>query len=213
MRKVTQLLIVDDDPEIRSLLSSILSVSGYATRAADNGFSALAAMRESMPEIIVSDLNMPEMSGFELLSIIRRRFPQLRVVAMSSAFSSGSIPTGVAADAFYEKATGVAQLLASITKVQDDELPAEEIRDASSPMWVPIPSGRAAHNSYILLSCPECLRIFPKLLSNSSFVIHKVRCVFCASAVHYALVEEAALPDAPAARSPSGYGTALVDLP
>ena len=43
---------------------------------------------------------MLDMSGFELLSVIRRRFPKVTAIAMSSAFSDGVTPAGVAADAF-----------------------------------------------------------------------------------------------------------------
>jgi CheY-like chemotaxis protein len=47
------------------------------------------------PEIPLSDLNMPEMSGFELLSIVRRQFPTISLVGMSGAFSGTQIPCGV----------------------------------------------------------------------------------------------------------------------
>jgi CheY-like chemotaxis protein len=40
-------------------------------------------MKSKVPELIVSDLNMPQMSGFEFLSVIRRRFPAVLVIAMS----------------------------------------------------------------------------------------------------------------------------------
>ena len=56
-----------------------------------------------VPDVILSDLNMPGMSGFEFLSVVRRRFPTVKVIAMSSAFAVDDIPPGVAADAFYQK--------------------------------------------------------------------------------------------------------------
>jgi len=43
------------------------------------------------------------MSGFELLSVVRRRFPAIQLIAMSGAFSGDGIPPGVAADAFMKK--------------------------------------------------------------------------------------------------------------
>jgi len=60
---------------------------------------------------------MPGMSGFELLSIVRRQFPAIRVIAMSGAFSGNQVPCGVIADAFYEKGNGVAVLLKAIESV------------------------------------------------------------------------------------------------
>ena len=68
-----------------------------------------------MATIILSDLNMPRMSGFEFLSLVRRRFPairySIRVIAMSGAFSGDDIPPGIAADAFYEKGPNLSPLL------------------------------------------------------------------------------------------------------
>jgi CheY-like chemotaxis protein len=78
------LLVVDDESPVRTCLSEILSGAGYAVQIASDGFSALAAIREDMPDLILSDLNMPGMSGFEFLSVVRRRFPSIRVIAMSS---------------------------------------------------------------------------------------------------------------------------------
>jgi DNA-binding response OmpR family regulator len=55
-------------------------------------------------DLVISDLNMPQMSGFEFLSVIRRRVPQVLVIAMSGAYAAGDeVPGGVIADAFYAK--------------------------------------------------------------------------------------------------------------
>ena len=54
-----KLLIVDDDPLIRALLSEVLIEIGFSVRSARDGFSALAEIREEIPDILLSDLNMP----------------------------------------------------------------------------------------------------------------------------------------------------------
>ena len=64
------LLIVEDEPSTRESLSGIFSEFGYGVRSAENGFSALVEIRNNSPDIILSDLNMPGMSGFELLSVV-----------------------------------------------------------------------------------------------------------------------------------------------
>jgi DNA-binding NtrC family response regulator len=106
-----KLLIVDDDPSIRALLSEVLTEIGFSVRSAEDGFSALAEIRKEIHDILLSDLNMPDMSGFELLSVVNRRFPSIPVIAMSGAFSGDEVPSGVAADAFYQKGCGVRSLL------------------------------------------------------------------------------------------------------
>ena len=106
-----KLLIVGDDMSIRTSLSVILTGFGYRVRSSADGFSALLELRQELPDIILSDLNMPGMSGFELLSVVRRRFPAIQVIAMSASFSGDGVPPGVAADAFYEKGTSLRSLL------------------------------------------------------------------------------------------------------
>ncbi|MGA9069710.1 MAG: response regulator, partial [Terracidiphilus sp.] len=61
------MLIVDDEPSIRFSLSQSLAEMGYCARLATDGFSALREIRNRLPDFLLSDLNMPGMSGFELL--------------------------------------------------------------------------------------------------------------------------------------------------
>ena len=104
-------LLVEDDGDLRIALSALLAQTGYRVRTAWDGLSALLEMQTGLPDIIVSDLQMPRMSGFELLSMIRLQFPAIPLIAMSEAFSSNQIPEGVVADAFYQKGTHPAFLL------------------------------------------------------------------------------------------------------
>jgi CheY-like chemotaxis protein len=120
------LLIVDDEVTIRSTLSQILSEFGHSVRVAADGLSALSEMGREVPDILLSDLNMPGMSGFELLTVVRRHFPTIRVIAMSGAFCGDEVPSGLAADAFYQKGSSVGALLRIM-----DTLPCRERKIAS----------------------------------------------------------------------------------
>jgi len=73
-------------------MSLVLGEMGYCVRSADNGFSALREIRQEMPDILLTDLNMPGMSGFELLSVVHRRFPAVHKIAMSGAFFGSEVP-------------------------------------------------------------------------------------------------------------------------
>jgi CheY-like chemotaxis protein len=108
------LLIVDDEPGNRTSLSSMLMQLDYRVRSVEDGQSALDEIGVEVPDILLTDLHMPGMSGFELLAVVRRRFPCLRTIAMSGAFRGNEIPSGVDADAFYQKGSGVERLLTMI---------------------------------------------------------------------------------------------------
>jgi DNA-binding NtrC family response regulator len=125
---LAKLLIVDDDPSIRTSIAQVLTEIGYFVRSAHDGFSALVEIRKVIPDIILSDLNMPGMSGFEFLSVVHHRLPSIRLIAMSGAFSGDEVPSGVAADAFYQKGSGVRSLLKIIEGLaQPERLPTRRL--------------------------------------------------------------------------------------
>ena len=85
MNDANDIVVVDDNQVLVSVLSQIFKELGYTVRTASDGFEALATIRERVPGILISDLNMPRMTGYELFSIVRRRFPTVAVIAMSGA--------------------------------------------------------------------------------------------------------------------------------
>ena len=104
MRDVrASILIAEDDESVRTSLAEIFRVLGHRVRCASDGLAALTEISQEIPEILLSDLNMSGMSGFELLPIVRRQFPAISLVAMSGAFSGTQIRCGVTAHAFYPK--------------------------------------------------------------------------------------------------------------
>ncbi len=138
-----KLLIVDDEPSIRISLSHVFAELGHVVRSAVDGFSALIEIRKELPDILLSDLNMPGVSGFELLSVVRCQFATIQVIAMSGAFSGDAVPPGVAADAFYEKGTSLRPLLQVVRAMTEAERPRSiERRGLWEPSWDPGIGGR-----------------------------------------------------------------------
>ncbi len=66
-----RVLFVDDDPSIRESVQDLLNLSGYATSVAENGVDALHIMEHLVPDIIVSDIMMPEMDGYSFHEAVR----------------------------------------------------------------------------------------------------------------------------------------------
>ncbi|MDP8981107.1 MAG: GAF domain-containing protein [Acidobacteriota bacterium] len=65
------ILVVDDDPNIRSLLQQEFMEAGYAVRLAENGRQALALVREEAPGLVILDVMMPEMNGFDVAAVLK----------------------------------------------------------------------------------------------------------------------------------------------
>jgi CheY-like chemotaxis protein len=127
------ILIVEDDESVRTSLAEIFKVLGHRVRCASDGLAALFEMNQEIPEILLSDLEMPGMSGFELLPLVRLRFPAVRLIAMSGAFSGNEVPCGVTADAFYAKGNGVAVLLKAIASLPFTN---RQHLEAPEPIWI-----------------------------------------------------------------------------
>jgi DNA-binding NtrC family response regulator len=92
-------------------------------RLAEDGFSALVEIGREIPDILLSDLNMPGISGFELLAAVRDRFPAIQVIAMSGDFSGVAIPPGVCAAPFYEKGSRLGYLLQIVEAMSNAKRP------------------------------------------------------------------------------------------
>ena len=193
MPKATvNLLVVDDDAALRMSLSHIFAAFGHRVRCAADGFSALSELRVEVPDIILSDLNMPGMSGFEFLSVVRRRFPAIKVIATSSAFAVGGIPIGVAADAFYQKGSNLRSLLQIMEGMTTAEQPQSlKHSSAPAPIWVEWNGHAAPGGAYLMLTCPECLRAFRQLSVETALPVHETNCIYCNSAFDYAIVQPA----------------------
>jgi len=69
--KASKILIVDDDDSIRSLLQQELGDAGYSIEEARNGKEALAAVRKQRPDLIILDIMMPEMNGFDVAAVLK----------------------------------------------------------------------------------------------------------------------------------------------
>lgn len=179
----SRLLVVDDEPSLRTSFSLVLRQLGYDVRSAGSGFSALSEMRDEVPDILLSDLNMPDMSGFELLSVVRRRFPAIPVIAMSGSFSGRGVPPGVPADGFFQKGSGMNLLLETLTTVpQKVTLPRKD-----TPIWFSQNGHDSSGQPFITMACPECLRAFPLVLSDPVSPMNKTECIYCGVSIQYAI--------------------------
>jgi len=182
-----QILVVDDEPSIRESIAMLLTFSGYDVSVAEDGFTALQQLRRTLPALILSDLNMPQMSGYELLSIVRRRFPQIPTVAMSGAYQGDNVPPGVIADSFFAKGENPTNLLATIAGlVRTSETWASAHQKEVAPAWIPRNGNDSQGVPYLVVTCAECLRAFQlPVVEETTGAVLEAPCRFCPSRNRY----------------------------
>jgi two-component system response regulator MprA len=78
------ILVVDDNPQTRSLIARTLRPQGYEVTAAPNGKAALCAAAVQFPDLVIADVLMPEMDGLTVIDTLRQQDPHLPVIAMSA---------------------------------------------------------------------------------------------------------------------------------
>ena len=71
VREANEILVVDDNEDIRALVVYLLQLEGYNVREAEDGESAIVALREAHADLLLLDVMMPGISGLELLTMIR----------------------------------------------------------------------------------------------------------------------------------------------
>jgi CheY-like chemotaxis protein len=182
-----RVLIVDDELSLRLLGKSILESQGYEVHCAEDGFEGLAALKKALPDMIISDLQMPNMNGFEFLSVVRQRFPTVPVIVISGEFSGVSVPESVLADAFFAK--GSYNPAALFEKISDllTELPKRPAasRPKRAAVWA------KNDREFLPVTCSECLRTFS--VAQAGKGLNEADCDFCASKVQFEIVSEQAV--------------------
>src|SRR5580698_1676205 len=180
-------LVVDDEPSIRNLLTGRLEEAGFETRQAEDGIDGLMKLRDELPMVIISDLQMPRMTGIEFISVVRRRFPFIPVGVLSGAIPS-TLPAEAAPDFLIDKgALQVPKLL----QVLDDL-----IRKASDRATLPQEPTTPVRTlpgfaTELTLTCPDCLRTFQLMHAPENKTLEQTAvCVHCQARVPF-LIESA----------------------
>jgi DNA-binding NtrC family response regulator len=81
-----RILIVDDDAGVRQVLRSMLVAAGYTVSLASNGREAMERLHKEGFDLIITDLVMPEQEGIETIKLLRRDYPEVKIIAISGAF-------------------------------------------------------------------------------------------------------------------------------
>lgn len=84
-------LIVDDDKYVRRMIRRVLERAGYQTVEAENGYQAIDRYSEKRPDVLITDLLMPEKEGIETILELKRRYSAKNIIAISGGGRSSGV--------------------------------------------------------------------------------------------------------------------------
>jgi DNA-binding NarL/FixJ family response regulator len=116
MNTLTNIMVVEDNSRARYALMAYLSLQAGVriTAEASNGLEAISKIKSSLPDIVIIDMHMPVMDGLEATKIIKKRWPKVKVIALTmyKNYQSEALSAGV--DAFVVKGCSTAELVSTV---------------------------------------------------------------------------------------------------
>jgi CheY-like chemotaxis protein len=187
-----RILLVDGDASFLRVSAEALRTEGYEVLTAQNGFEALYILRGAHPELLITELNLPAMSGFELLSVVRTRFSHIAAIAVSSEYTAVTVPHEAICDTFVAKGPNCFfELLEEARRlISESPLRGSRPKTDVAPVWIPRSTA-----GYIILTCPECLRSFSAAEPTSTSATES--CLFCGASVRFEMSSVEEVPTAP----------------
>src|ERR1035437_1641721 len=182
-----RILVVDDQYSIRETARQILESGGYEVLTAADGLDGSHALSKALPDLIISDLNMPRMSGFEFLAVVRERFPHIATIAVSAEYIVSGNPSGIVADTFLQKGQyALRELCGEVAKLLSaSPIRSERKKSEIAPLFVPRDSA-----GYLMIACPKCLRANRLEAMNLNGGLNETSCQSCGTPVKFEINHE-----------------------
>lgn len=118
-------LIVDDDPQMLRLLTDVVELDNHDVLLAQDGALAMDFFNHQQPELMITDILMPNKEGLELISEVREKYPDIKIIAYSGGGSSDpesylEFATGMGADRVFSKPMPLGELRQEIQNLLSD---------------------------------------------------------------------------------------------
>ena len=116
---LARILVAEDETSLNDLLQDALRMNGYETISAKHGLEALRLIREEKPDLVILDINMPQLDGFAVIEKLRNENNNVPVIVLTARDQRDdkSIGFGLGADDFVTKPFGLEELLMRVSAV------------------------------------------------------------------------------------------------
>ena len=112
-----RILVADDDPVIREAVAEILEIEGYRVRTAADGVEALRLLRQELPALLILDMRMPGLSGWEVAAELRSLAIDVPILVMTAARDARAWAAEVAASAYLAKPFDLQALVDAVERL------------------------------------------------------------------------------------------------
>lgn len=198
------LLIVEDELDVRENIEEILTVSGYKVITASNGRDAITKLLKEIPDLIISDITMPKMNGFELLEFVQRskNLSHIPFIFLTARSSIQEVRSGMlkGADDYLTKPFKVSELLDMIeVRLKKAGIVKEQIAEMKENIALSIPHELRTPLTPIIgysemliedapsLTCEEIIEMGKNIMSSALRLKTSVEKFILYSSLHYEL--------------------------
>jgi PAS domain S-box-containing protein len=185
MKKKSRVLVIDDDAGQRKTLSDILCAKGYETFVAGDAAQGLALLKGNPVNLVLTDLNLPALSGIDILREVKDAYPAVQVVILTgnSSVDSAVEATNLGAFSYLLKPYDIDQLLLHVRRAIEKQRVDEELR-VSRQMLVDVTQGITES---ILLISKDCTIVWANqaALAESGLTMNEMIGNCCHAVTHH----------------------------
>ena len=119
-----KIIVVDDEEVMRDSLWGYLTVKGHQCQVAKSGEAALALIEKDEADVVITDFNMPNMNGVDLLKILRNKHPKVKVVLLTgfADVENAIDAVNLGAYGFYRKSKDIFKFTKMINQIEKESL-------------------------------------------------------------------------------------------
>jgi len=172
---LARILVAEDETSLNDLLQDALRMNGYETISAKHGMEAVRLIREEKPDLVILDINMPQLDGFGVIEKLRNENNNIPIIVLTARDQKDdkSIGFGLGADDFVTKPFGLEELLMRVAAVlrRSKNRPTEGNVLVNGNISLDILNYRVSVNDKEIETSPTEFKLLQYLMENSGRVL------------------------------------------
>ena len=172
---LARILVAEDETSLNDLLQDALRMNGYETISAKHGMEAVRLIREEKPDLVILDINMPQLDGFGVIEKLRNENNNIPIIVLTARDQKDdkSIGFGLGADDFVTKPFGLEELLMRVAAVlrRSKNKPTEGNVLVNGNIFLDFLNYRVSVNDKEIETSPTEFKLLQYLMENSGRVL------------------------------------------